>query len=335
MSERFHVPGSLVGRLREHGVPPAVVLQRAGLPPTLFQQDRVLVTTAEHFALWRAIGTTAKDPGIGLKLGGEPRLEHYSPTMIAAVCSRNLKDAVQRIGRYKRLTCPEEIRLHTGPDEMGVEFVFLQATEEEPPVLVDLCLSWIWAIGRRGSEGHVTPLRIDLTRKARARDLIESHFQCRARFESKRNALFFSTKDIERPFVTHNEDLLTTIGAQLERELSAQTGDEDLGGQVKRALKRSLAGRRPTLQVVAQEMRMSARTLQRRLTESGATFQQLAETARREMARHYLGHSHAEFHEVAYLLGYEDANSFFRAFHQWEGVSPGAWRAQNVATRAG
>jgi AraC-like DNA-binding protein len=48
--------------------------------------------------------------------------------------------------------------------------------------------------------------------------------------------------------------------------------------------------------------------------------------ARRELARHYLLHSSLELNETAYLLGYEDANSFFRAFHQWEGTSPGQWR---------
>jgi AraC-like DNA-binding protein len=66
--------------------------------------------------------------------------------------------------------------------------------------------------------------------------------------------------------------------------------------------------------------------LQRRLTEQGITFQRLLDEARRELARHYLLHSSLELNETAYLLGYEDATSFFRAFHQWEGTSPGQWR---------
>lgn len=48
------------------------------------------------------------------------------------------------------------------------------------------------------------------------------------------------------------------------------------------------------------------------------------------MARHYLSHSALELNETAYLLGYEDANSFFRAFQRWEGTSPGEWRALHV-----
>jgi AraC-like DNA-binding protein len=96
-----------------------------------------------------------------------------------------------------------------------------------------------------------------------------------------------------------------------------------------------MAGKRPTLQSVAREVGMSERTLQRRLTDAGGSFQQLAEDARRELARHYLKHSVIELQEVAYLLGYEDSNSFFRAFGHWEGISPGEWRARNAESLVG
>jgi AraC-like DNA-binding protein len=77
---------------------------------------------------------------------------------------------------------------------------------------------------------------------------------------------------------------------------------------------------------VARELRLSSRTLQRRLQTSNLSFQQVLEEARHELARHYLVHSPLELNETAYLLGYEDANSFVRAFHGWEGVPPAHWR---------
>jgi AraC-like DNA-binding protein len=128
------------------------------------------------------------------------------------------------------------------------------------------------------------------------------------------------------PFVTHNEELLQAVGARLESELQERQASTDIGQQVKRTLGRLLAGRRPTLQYAAKEMGMSVRTLQRRLTDANITFQRLVDDTRQDLARHYLKHSPVELNEVAFLLGYEHANSFFRAFQGWEGTSPGEWR---------
>lgn len=329
MSNRFRVSNLLVRRLADHQVPLTAVQQRAGLPSGFFQQEKIYVSTSELFAMWRAVGVTSGDPAIGLKLGNEERLERYDATAIAAVCSRSLRDALQRLSRYKRLTCPEEIRIRTTQDEASVEFAFLQAEEVEPEVLVDSCLSWISSIGRRGTGGQTKPLRVELIRPIQNRELLENHFGCRVRFKAGRNALVFHSSDLDRPFITHNVDLLTATGTQLEKELQAQNASVDVGEQVKHALKRSLAGRRPSLQHVAQELHLSVRTLQRRLTEADITFQQLVENTRRELARHYLKQSTVELNEAAYLLGYGDANSFFRAFHLWEGTTPGEWRIQH------
>jgi AraC-like DNA-binding protein len=70
--------------------------------------------------------------------------------------------------------------------------------------------------------------------------------------------------------------------------------------------------------------------LQRRITEKGTTFRQLVRDARRELAKLYLTEPSLELGETACLLGYQDPNSFFRAFRQWEGSIPGEWKLRSA-----
>ena len=335
MSNQFKVSKLWAQRLQEHHISLPAVLRRAGLPAGFFQQEKIYVTTAELFALWSAVGEMSGDPVIGLKLGAEARLERYDPAAIAAVCSRSFRDAVQRIAFYKQLSCPEEIRIRIVRDETSVEFAFIHAEGDEPDVLVDICLSWIFSIGHRGTDGNVKPLRVELIRPVRHRELLEAYFGSRVRFKAARNVLVYRSTDSDRPFTTHNPELLKIVGAQLETEVQARNASSDIGEQVKQTLRHSSAGRRPTLQHVAKDLHLSVRTLQRRLTDTGIKFQQVVEETRRELAHHYLKQSAVELNETAYLLGYGDANSFFRAFNVWEGTSPGEWRTRHISAELG
>ena len=326
MTNRFRVSSTLPRRLEELGLSPEVVLRQAGLPMGLFQEDKILVSTEEFFALYRGIAETSNDPGFGLKLGTEDRVERYDPIKIAALSARSFRDAVERLARYKQLTCPEEIRFIERGNECAVQFAWLLAHEKEPPLLVDVCFAWIVAIARRGTGRRLNPKRVEFQRAPVHREIYEAHFRCPVKFKATQNALVFSKADIELPFVTYNAELLAIVAPQLEAELTEQLAQKTFSEQAKGILKRLLAGQRPGIQDLGRELHLSTRTLQRRLTEQGITFQRLLEDARRELARHYLLHSSLELNETAYLLGYEDANSFFRAFHHWEGTSPGQWR---------
>jgi AraC-like DNA-binding protein len=327
MTNRFRVSSLLPTRLEELGVSPPAILRHAGLPMALFNQEKILVTTEELFALWRAIAEVSLDPAIGLKLGSEERVERYSPIAIAALYTRSFRDALQRLARYKQLTCPEEISFVERNGECTVTYKWLLAREHEPEVLIDLCFAGTVGIASRGTGQTINPRRIELKRPEANREMLEQHFQCPVKFNAEHNALVFNIEDIDRPFLTHNPELLAMVAPHLEAELQFQRKEQTLHDQVKTVLKRLLAGQRPAMDHVARELRLSSRTLQRRLTEEGVTFKQLLEDARRELARHYLLHSSLELNETAYLLGYEDANSFFRAFQHWEGTSPGQWRA--------
>jgi AraC-like DNA-binding protein len=331
---RFRVATTLAAKLEELGVSPADVLRHAGLPPGLFDQEKILVSTEELFALYRGLAEVSHDPAIGLKVGTEHRVERYDPLGIAALSARSFRDALQRLARYKQLTCPEELHLAERGDESRVRFRFLLADEAEPPLLIDLAFAWVVGIARRGTDGLVNPRRLELRRPAGKRAMYEAHFGCPVRLAARENALVFAKADLDRPFLTHNADLWAMVAPQLEAELKQALASRSIGEQVKGSLKRLLAGRRPGIEDIARELGLSSRTLQRKLAEDGLTFQQLMQEARRDLARHYLQHSPLELNETAYLLGYEDAHSFFRAFHGWEGVSPGAWRTRHRSRRS-
>lgn len=333
MANRFRVSTTLPRKLEELGLTPEVVLRHAGLPVGLFHQDKILVSTEEFFALYRGIAEASNDPGFGLKLGTEERVERYDPIKIAALSARSFRDAVERLARYKQLTCPEEIRLIEQGDECAVQFVWKLAHETEPPLLVDVCFAWIASIGRRGSGKPLHPQRVEFQRGSAHREMYEAHFHSPVRFKATRSALVFSKADMDLPFATYNADLLAIVAPQLEAELAQQRAQKTFSEQAKSILKQLLAGQRPGIRDLARELHVSTRTLQRRFTEQGITFQRLLEDARRELARHYLLHSSLELHQTAYLLGYEDCNSFFRAFHRWEGTSPGQWRVLQKSSR--
>src|SRR5262249_47310340 len=218
-------------KLEELGLSQEAVLRQARLPIGLLNQKKVLVSTEEFFALYRGIAEASNDPGFGLKLGSEERVERYDPIKLAALSARSLRDAVQRLARYKQLTCPEEIQLIERGNECAVQFVWLLAHEKEPPLLVDVCFAWIVAIARRGTARSLSPKRVEFQRAPVHREMYEAHFHCPVRFKADQNALIFSKADMELPFVTNNAELLAIVAPRLEAELAEQLAQKTFSEQ--------------------------------------------------------------------------------------------------------
>ena len=117
--------------------------------------------------------------------------------------------------------------------------------------------------------------------------------------------------------------MLTPALSGALRDLQALTS---LSDQVKAVLLHALPSGRPDIAEVAREMGMSERTLQRRITDEGTAFRDLVNEARHALSRRLLSDQTNDMAEVAYMLGYQDTRSFYRAFRSWEGTTPKAWR---------
>jgi len=334
MNKHFRFSGSNFSKLEELGVRASAVLRRAGLPQGSVNQPRVLLNTKELFALWRAVGEVSTNPAIGLLLGTESKTERFHPIGLAALSTENFAAAIDQMARHKQLTCPEEILQKKDDEEWSIQFRWLLADEVEPLVLIECAFAWVLSIARHGTGTRLSPLRVEFVQPREHVKTIERHFGCPVVCGAARNAIVFRVADAQRPFVTRNAELLGMLAPQFEEELRQENGGENFLERVRVAIQQKLTGQRPTIEDIADALHVSPRTLQRRLQDEGSSFQRVLEEARRQLARHYLNNSVLELNEAAYLLGYNDANSFVRAFRTWEGVPPARWREQQRARAA-
>jgi AraC-like DNA-binding protein len=109
---------------------------------------------------------------------------------------------------------------------------------------------------------------------------------------------------------------------ELRRRLSQLDATASTSERVRAVLLELLPGNEATIEKTAERLGMSKRTLQRRLEDEGENFRALINTCRENLARHYLRNTSLPGYEIAFLLGFEDPNSFYRAFMAWTGQTP-------------
>ena len=78
----------------------------------------------------------------------------------------------------------------------------------------------------------------------------------------------------------------------------------------------------PTLKEIAPRLRMSSRTLHRRLEEERTSYRDILNEVRRELATRHLQERHLAIGEIAFMLGFSEPSAFHRAFKRWTGRAP-------------
>lgn len=107
----------------------------------------------------------------------------------------------------------------------------------------------------------------------------------------------------------------------------------DLAGRVRRVVTETLGDGLPTLSAVASEIGLGPRTLQRRLSESGQSFQRIVDLARKELALKLLRETEICLAEIAFLTGFSEQSGFTRAFKRWAGQTPRSYRLEASSVR--
>jgi len=321
------VSGLLLARLRAIGIDPDRVLARALVPASRFEPGGKLVTR-EFFALWHAVDEEPGSSGLAIRLAEGRRASEYDVVSAAALRSPNLGEAIRRFARYKRLACPEHVRVDVEKGEVSVRFHWVLADTHVPRSLVDATFAAFLALARRGTGTDLRPLRLELARSS-ADAAFREHFACPLVLNAPFDRFVLPEKALSLPFVTSDPAALADLVPGLDVALARRAGPATFDDDVRMAIVRAMCGDRPTIERVARDLGVSVRTLQRRVSEAGHTYQGLLDEVRKTAARRLLARTSLEPTEVAFLLGFDEPNSFHRSFTAWEGLTPLKWRGKN------
>ncbi|MBC7762274.1 MAG: AraC family transcriptional regulator [Candidatus Saccharibacteria bacterium] len=319
-ADNYRVSPGLKLLLGDAGISADNVLRRASLPHDLFAREKAWLTSEEYFRLWQAIESEADDPLLPLHVGQSISVETFDPLAFAALCSRDLNAAAERVATYKRLVGPMRLLVTTTDAETSLELRWPKGTVP-PPSLATTELLFIVTLARIATRSPIRPLIVSSPHPPEHAQAYRDYLGVTIRSGTSYTVVF-SAPDAARPFLTVNEAMWQSFEPQLRRRLAELQSGASAADRVRSALVELLPTGDASMLGVARELTTSTRSLQRQLKTDGTSFQDVLNRTREALARHYLTQGSMSTEEIAFLIGYDDPRSFYRAFRSWTGLTP-------------
>ncbi|NWA28597.1 AraC family transcriptional regulator [Pseudomonas gingeri] len=294
--------------LRAHGVDPCA----AGAAERLIS----------YGAMAAVIGSAALEldcPDFGMRLGKRQGIEILGPVAVLVRHAETVADAIEGVSHYLYHCAPPDIaELKRGPRStvLTFEIALRQLSYRDQMIEKGLVVS-IEALRLMLGEDFV-PLRVTMKHHPLSPpETYRKVFGCRVEFGSDFNSVHFPSEVLNREIRGRDP----TVLALAENYLSQIGQMLPLVDHVRELIHRMLQVDQADLISVAQALIIHPRVLQRRLAESGTSFEKILDDVRREMAWQ-LSARGMQVAQIASLLGYSEQSSYTRACRRWYGESP-------------
>jgi AraC-like DNA-binding protein len=318
------------------GADVAALLRASGFDPALAKDADARIPIEVENALWEAAAHELGDPWFGLRSAAHLRPGAFDVLDYAVRTAPTLRAALERLVRYNRLVHGAAV-FHVEDrhdDRVRIEHAFAVPGRQPTRHASEFTLASLVVSGGQIGGAPLRALSVELPALPPANDLAvyEQVFGVRPRFGAAVGALELLRANVDRPAPAADPNLSEIILRQAEALLAARPDPHDsLANRARRVMATQLGEGHVSLATVARGLKMSERTLQRRLGAEKLTFDALLEEVRRELAVHYLANPAMAIGEVAYLLGYSEPSAFHRAFKRWTGATPAEVRARASA----
>jgi AraC-like DNA-binding protein len=310
-------------------------LEQVGIPRSVLSDPNTLVPLAKHARLMQVTAEGSGDDCFGLHLGLRLDPTDLGPIGFALMNSPTVKASLESFARYLgaytrgcyfQLKCEDSLAYY----DFGYTLPELGVVDrrQEAECTFTLLLSIVRSI----SGENWSPVKVYFEHPRPANSSEHKRiFGAPVEFGYQINRLVFNRSFLDRPVKTAQSRLFAVIEEHLQQVIDNQDHEYDLVNQVSNLVARELTNGVPTIDWVAEQLILTKRTLQRRLTDNGIGFSEIVDDVRHNMAIQYVEKSDISLTEIAFLLGYSHLSAFCRTFRRWTGTTPQKIRGQKAS----
>ncbi|RGP40014.1 HTH-type transcriptional regulator VqsM [Altererythrobacter insulae] len=295
------------------------------------------VEEEDYVALLETIAAAEEgEPRAHIRLGASMRCEDLGAVGLVWKSSPTLMEGWERAVRYVRVVArvraleiirsedTTEVRFHRLADENSIGAKL--SNEATFATFTSIC--------REASGREFSAVRALCAHSLIGdREYMEGYIGCPVEDRAGVNAMIMSNSDLALPNAVGDDAISRFFDQRVEEMLAEIEEGVPLALMVKTEIGKNLSGGIPKLSTVAKSLGMSARTMQRKLSEDDAVFQDLVDQARRELAERLLRTTNYPLVEIAFLTGFAEQSGFTRAFKRWAGETPRSYRLSASSTQ--
>nr|WP_064569557.1 AraC family transcriptional regulator [Gordonia sp. LAM0048] len=309
------------------------MLARVGIDPAVVgAYDRFVPFTA----LSTIIGLCAAEfgvPDFGLRLAARQDPDILGPVAIAARNAETIGDSFRQVTEFAHVYSPAiTAQLHYGEREVAYEFDTVLKRVPYRPHVVELAMGVTRSTFQMTLGHDFRANRITLAHPAMSEPRVYAeYFGCPVEFEARANLVVFP-RGVMQQTLRRVDALAYDVAIRFMTGHDRETAFVDAVSQL---IVRALPAGAATLDAVSKLLMMHPRAVQRGLADDGATFEQLADDARRDLAVSLLANRGVPLSAVARQIGYSEQSTLTRSCKRWFGIPPLAKRRELSAAGLG
>ena len=316
-------------RARQAGIAVEPLLAKAGLAKRHIQDRNVRIRVRQQIEFLDLVAQGVDDALLGLHIAQTCDLREFGLLYYVAASSKTLGDALRRSARYTSVANEGlSLRYVEGPD-VSMMFHSVGVPRHIDRHQIECCLTGLVRLCRQLTGRHLRPTLVEFAHRPNEETSeLSAFFGSQVDFGAPDDRATFEAGVKDLPIASADPYLnRLLIGYCEEARLRPRANHGSFRAQVENAMLPLLPHGTARASEIAKILGVSQRSLARRLATEGATFSDVRERLRSDLARQYLADQGLSISQVAWLLGYRETSAFTHAFKRWTGMTPRETRA--------